>query len=196
MRDPRPFWWDHLGRTSVAWCDPKYMVWKTPESHGGLDNDCTTVWSEGKVWEMVWTMVALRSDQKAKSGKWSGQWSRYGLIRRQSLGNGLDNGRATVWSEGKVWEMVWTMVALRSDQRAKSHYSLILNYYDSQVRDSGCGTSLGQPWQDWIRSWSRKTPSSCIQPWCKACMSGTRSTPHSSPDKTAETVCRKNLKSP
>ena len=28
---------------------------------------------------MVWTMVALRSDQRAKSGKWSEQWSHYGL---------------------------------------------------------------------------------------------------------------------
>ena len=93
---------------------------------------------------MVWKMVALRSDQRAKSGKrsgqwshyglirwqslgkWSGQWSHYGLIRGKSLGKGLDNGHTTVWSEGKVWEMVWTMVALRSDQRAKLHYSLII----------------------------------------------------------------------
>ena len=29
--------------------------------------------------------------------RWSGQWSHYyGLIRGQSLGNGLDNGRAMV----------------------------------------------------------------------------------------------------
>ena len=123
-----------------------------------LDNGRTTVGSEGKVWEVVWTMVtlrsdqraqshyslikscmklwtmvalrtdqrakshyiliigrtevwtmvALRSDQRAKSGKWSGQWSNYGLIRGQSR------------------EMVWTMVALRTDQRAKSHYILII----------------------------------------------------------------------
>ena len=76
---------------------------------------------------MVWTMVALRSDQRAKSGKWSGQWSHDGLMRGQSLEIGLDNGRTTVWSEGKVWEVVWTMVALRSDQKAKSHYSLIIS---------------------------------------------------------------------
>ena len=108
MRDPRPLWSDHLGRTPVAWCDPNHMVWETLESHDGL------------------TMVALQSDHRAKSGKWSGQWSHDGLIRGQSLENGLDNGRTTVWSEGKVWEVVWTMVALRSDQRAKSHYSLII----------------------------------------------------------------------
>ena len=78
---------------------PKYMVWETLESHDGLDNGRTTVWSEGKVWEMVWTMVALRSDQRAKS--------HYSLI--------IDRTK------------VWTMVALRTDPRAKSHYSLIID---------------------------------------------------------------------
>ena len=76
---------------------------------------------------MVCTTVALRSDQRAKSGKWSGQWSHDGLIRGQSLENGLDNDRTTVWSEGKVWEVLWTMVALRSDQRPKSGHKLPQN---------------------------------------------------------------------
>ena len=70
-------------------------------------------------------IVAIRSDQRAKSVKFCGQWSHYNLIRGQSLGNGLDNGRNRVWSEGKVWETFWTMIALGSDQKAKSHYSLI-----------------------------------------------------------------------
>ena len=71
--------------------------------------------------------------------QWSGQWSHYGLIRGQSLENGLENGRTTVWSEGKaaLWSYhrshesldngrstIWTegKVALWSDHR--SHGSL------------------------------------------------------------------------
>ena len=72
-----------------------------------LDDLCNTVWSESKVLEM------------------SGQWSHHGLIRGQSLGNGPDNGRNNVGAEGKVWEMFWLRITLGSDQKAKSHYSLI-----------------------------------------------------------------------
>ena len=57
--------------------------------------DVTSTW-EGKVWQMVWTMVALRSNQRAKS--------HYSLII----------GRTKVW----------TMVALRFDQRPKSGHKL------------------------------------------------------------------------
>ena len=113
-----------VARWSGQWSH--YGLIRGQSVENGLDNGRTTVWSECKVWKMVWTMVARRSDQRAKSGNWSGQWSHYGLIRVQSLENGLDNSRTTVWSEGKVLEVVWTMVALRSDQKAKSHYSLII----------------------------------------------------------------------
>ena len=91
---------------------------------------------------MVWTMVALRSDQRAKCGKWSGQWSHDGLIRVQSLENGLDNGRTTVWSEGKVWEVVWTMVALRSDQSAKSGKWSGQWSHDGLIRGQSLGSGL------------------------------------------------------
>ena len=105
-----------------------------------LDDRRNRVWSEGKVCEMFWTMVALGSDQRAKlhyslikrrtkvrtmvvlgsdqrakSEKLSEQRPQYGLIRGQSLGNGLDNGRNKVWSERNIWEMFWEMIALGSD---------------------------------------------------------------------------------
>ena len=99
MRDPRLLWSGYLGRTLVAWCYRRYMVWETFGSHDGLDNGHTTVWSEVKVWEMVWTMVAVRSDQRAK------------------LHCSLIIGRTKVW----------TRVALWTDQRAKSHYSLTIS---------------------------------------------------------------------
>ena len=56
-------------------------IWVTHWWRGVTQN----TWSGKRLGRtMVWTMVALRSDQRAKSGKWSGQWSRYGLIRGQS----------------------------------------------------------------------------------------------------------------
>ena len=77
-----------VARWSAQWSH--YGLIRGQSLENGLDNGRTMVWSEGKVWKMVWTMVARWSDQRAKSGKWSGQWSHYGLIRRQS--------RTIVWS--------------------------------------------------------------------------------------------------
>ena len=49
------------------WLGAKNMVWETLVSHDGLDKGCTTVCSVGKVWERFLTMVASRSDQRAKA---------------------------------------------------------------------------------------------------------------------------------
>ena len=88
-----------------------------------IDDRRITAWSKGEVWEMVWTIVAVRSDQRAKSGKRSVKWSQYGLIRGQRLGNVLNNHRRKVWSMVALWSdrretKVWTLVAQKSDHRA------------------------------------------------------------------------------
>ena len=81
-------------RCATLYCSDQ-IIWVAHWWRGATQN----TWSGKRLSRtMVWTMVALRSDQRAKS--------HYSLII----------GRTNVW----------TMVALQTGQRAKSHYSLII----------------------------------------------------------------------
>ena len=115
MKDWTPrFRWATLdcfdGPRLVAWCEQKYIVWEALESPDALVNESTRVWPEGNVWEVFWTMVALRSSQGqcrtilwSSVAKRSGQWLHYGLIRDQSL----DTSCTKIWPQSNNWQYIF-----------------------------------------------------------------------------------------
>ena len=87
----------HVPRFRCATLDCSYHTTWFPHWWRGANQD---TWSGKRLSRtMVWAMVVIRSDQRAKS--------HYSLIINRTK--------------------MWIMVALSTDQRAKSHYSLIIS---------------------------------------------------------------------